>query len=339
MAFSELLFPSFTISIMTNRMRVVFMGNPGFSLPALQAVHSCWGDPVGVYTAPDRRRGRGLAKGYSDIKAYSLRKNWPVFQPSSLRRESAIQQFRELSPDLAVVAAYGLLIPPEMLSVPRHGFLNIHPSLLPRYRGPSPVPTAILDGAMETGVSLMLLEEGLDTGPVVAQRATKLLPGEMADALTLRLFQMGAELLQETAPRWIDGLISPSPQDDELATYTAKLSREDGRVDWREAAEMLCRRLRAYTPWPGLYTQLQGKRLRLLEVGELTQPMAGKEKADASAPGVVGIHPGAPDAIAVGTGGGTLLLVRRLQIEGRRAQNAAEFLRGYPQIIGEQLPS
>ncbi len=315
------------------------MGNPGFSLPALQAVHSCWGDPVGVYTGPDRRRGRGLAKGYSDIKAYSLGKSWPVFQPSSLKRGAAIQQFRELSPDIAVVAAYGLLIPPEMLSVPRHGFLNIHPSMLPRYRGPSPVPTAILDGVAETGVSLMLLEEGLDTGPVVAQRATKVFPGEKADALTIRLFQMGAELLEESAPRWIDRLISPTPQDDELATYTAKLSREDGRVDWWETAGMLCRRFRAYTPWPGLYTHWQGKRLRLLEVAELAQFIEGKEQAPEYAPGVVGVHPGMPDAIAIGAGNGTLLLVRCLQMEGRRAQQAAEFLRGYPQILGEQLSS
>ena len=313
------------------------MGNPGFSLPALQITHSLWGGPVGVYTAPDRRRGRGLTRGFSDIKAYSLEKCWPIVQPPSLKGETAIQQFIDLKPDIVVVAAYGLLIPPEMLSVPKHGFLNIHPSLLPKYRGPSPVPSAILDGLEETGVSIMLLDEGFDTGPVLARVATKILPGEKADALTRRLFEMGARLLAENAPRWIDGCISPQPQDPNVATYTAKLSREDGRVDWQESATMLCRRFRAYTPWPGLYTSWRGKRLRLLDVEELPT-RDEKLQPDNSAPGAVGVHSEAPDAIAIQAGGGTSLLVRRLQMEGRRAQEAAGFLRGYPQIIGERLP-
>lgn len=337
-AFSGLLFPSFTISIITYLMRVVFMGNPGFSLPALQAVHTCWGDPVGVYTAPDRRRGRGLAKGFSDIKAYSLEKCWPIFQPSSLKRGSAVQEFIDLQPDLVVVAAYGLLIPTEMLSVPKHGFLNIHPSLLPKYRGPSPVPSVILDGVEETGVSIMLLDEGFDTGPVLAREATKILPGEKADALAERLFKMGARLLVKSVPRWTGGCISPQPQDPDVATYTAKLSREDGRVDWTESATMLSRRFRAYTPWPGLYTSWRGNRLRLLDVEELSTSVE-KPQPDNPAPGVVAVHSEATDAIAIQAGGGTTLLVRRLQMEGRRAQGAGEFLLGYPQIIGERLPS
>ncbi len=316
------------------------MGNPGFSLPTLRTVHSLWGDPVGVYTAPDRRRGRGLARGFSDIKAFSVEKGWPVFQPPSLKREAAIQQFLDLAPDLVVVAAYGLLIPTEMLNVPKHGFLNIHPSLLPRYRGPSPISSAILDGVEETGVSLMLLDEGMDTGPVLAQQATKILPGERADALTVRLFEMGAHLLTESAPQWIDRHIPPQPQDSDLATYTAKLTREDGRVDWTESAGLLCRRFRAYTPWPGLYTTWRGKRLRLLDVEEFSSPMRGTEGlADKPASGAVAAHSEAPDVISIKAGGGTTILVRRLQMEGRRAQGSEEFLRGYPQIIGERLPS
>ena len=314
------------------------MGNPGFSLPALQVIHSLWGDPVGVYTAPDRRRGRGLARGFSDIKAYSLENCWPILQPSSLKVDAAIQQFIDLQPDIVVVAAYGLLIPLEMLSVPKYGFLNIHPSLLPKYRGPSPVPSAILDGVEETGVSIMLLDEGFDTGPVVAQEATKMLPGEKSDALTQRLFEMGARLLAESVPRWIDGRMSLQPQDPDGATYTAKLTREDGRVDWTESATMLCRRFRAYTPWPGLYTSWREKRLRLLDAEELPAPEEKPQTVESS-PGVVGVNSEAPDAIAIRAGGGTTLLVRRLQMEGRRAQAAAEFLRGYPQIVGERLPN
>ncbi len=314
------------------------MGNPGSSLPALQITHSLWGDPVGVYAAPDRRRGRGLARGFSDIKAYSLEKCWPIFQPPSLKIAAVIQQFIDLRPDIVVVAAYGLLIPPEMLSVPKHGFLNIHPSLLPKYRGPSPVPSAILDGVEETGVSIMLLNEGFDTGPVLAREATKILPGERADALTQRLFEMGARLLAESAPRWIDGRIIPQPQDPDVATYTAKLTREDGRVDWTESASILCRRFRAYTPWPGLYTRWRGKRVRLLDVEELPTPEEKPQTAK-SAPGAVEAYPASPDAFVVQAGGDSTLLVRRLQMEGRRPQAAAEFLRGYPQIIGERLPS
>ena len=249
------------------------------------------------------------------------------------------RQFIDLAPDLVVVAAYGLLIPTEMLNVPKHGFLNIHPSLLPRYRGPSPISSAILDGVEETGVSLMLLDEGMDTGPVLAQQATKILPGERADALTVRLFEMGARLLTESAPQWIGRHIPPQPQDSDLATYTAKLTREDGRVDWTESAGLLCRRFRAYTPWPGLYTTWRGKRLRLLDVEEFSSPMRGTDRAgrQIQLPERWRAH---SDAIAVEAGNDTRLLVRRLQMEGRRAQGAAEeFLRGYPQIIGERLPS
>ena len=322
------------------------MGTPAFSLPALQAVSACWGDAVGVYTSPDRRRGRGLSKGFSDIKAYSLERGWPVFQPMSLRGEPAVGQFQDLAPDLVVVAAYGLLIPPEMLSVPKHGFINIHPSLLPRYRGPSPVPSAILDGVDETGVSLMLLDQGLDTGPVLAQEATKIEPGERADALTLRLFQMGARLLADCAPQWIDRSIVPQPQDSTLSTYTSKLTREDGRVDWRESAELLARRFRAYTPWPGLFTYWQGKRLRLLDVEEWscsasvgTSRFEGEGLRSSNGTGVVRVMPGVPSSLVIEAGMGTCLRVNRLQLEGRLPQGADEFLRGYPQIVGERLPS
>ena len=326
------------------------MGNPAFSLPAIEAMHSCWGDPVGVYTAPDRRRGRGLSRGFSPLKAYSLERGWPIFQPPSLKRDVAIQQFIDLSPDLVVVAAYGLLIPPEMLGVPKHGFINIHPSLLPRYRGPSPVPSAILDGVEETGVSLMLLDQGLDTGPVLAQQATKILSGEKADALTLRLFNVGARLLAESAPLWIDGHIIPKPQDPTQATFTSKLTREDGQVDWRENAAMLCRRFRAYTPWPGIYTHWRGKRLRLLDVEECSPSVAVSQQTDGRAqfqeslqgeksPGAVGLSRETPGVLVVKAGDDTRLMVRQLQLEGRRPQPAADFLRGHPQFLGARLPS
>ena len=279
-----------------------------------------------------------------------MERGWPIFQPPSLKRDVAIQQFIDLSPDLVVVAAYGLLIPPEMLGVPKHGFINIHPSLLPRYRGPSPVPSAIFDGVEETGVSLMLLDQGLDTGPVLAQQATKILSGEKADALTLRLFNVGARLLAESAPLWIDGHIIPKPQDPTQATFTAKLTREDGQVDWRENAAMLCRRFRAYTPWPGIYTHWRGKRLRLLDVEECSPSVAVSQQTDGRAqfqeslqggksPGAVGLSRETPSVLVVEAGDDTRLMVRELQLEGRRPQPAADFLRGHPQFLGARLPS
>ena len=315
------------------------MGNPTFAIPALNAVYSCWGIPVGVYCAPDRRKGRGLSKGFSPVKTFAIENEWPVFQPSSLRNTTEIQNFINLSPEIVVVAAYGLLIPPQMLTVPKYGFLNIHPSLLPRYRGPSPVQSAIIKGDEATGVSLMLLEEGLDTGPVLAQETTRILPGETAEELTIRLFEQGARLLAKSAPLWIDRRISPKAQDPDLATHTSKLMREDGRVNWQETAGMLCRRFRAYTPWPGIYTQWRGKRLRLLDVEESSTTIESEHIPQRGEAGVVSSHTGDRDAILIKAGDGTRLMVRQLQLEGKRAQTAAEFLRGYPRLIGEQLPS
>ena len=321
------------------------MGNPAFAAPVIEAAHGLWGDPVGVYTAPDRRRGRGLGKGISDIKAISLDRCWPVFQPRSLKNEAAARQFEGLAPDVVVVAAYGLLIPKDMLGVPKHGFINIHPSLLPRYRGPSPVPAAILDGQETTGVSLMLLDAGMDTGPVLARRSTRIQPGERADGLTARLFRMGAELLTEFAPGWVEGRLQPQPQDASLATYTAKLAREDGLVDWRESASMIHRRFRAYTPWPGLYTFWGEKRLRLLDVdvregdAAAETPVVGTkaESGGENRPGEAFASRAKGGAVGVWCGDGGRLLVRQLQLEGRRAQSAAEFLRGYPGLVGAQL--
>jgi methionyl-tRNA formyltransferase len=235
-----------------------------------------------------------------------------------------------LRPEIIVVAAYGLFLPPAVLAVPPHGCLNLHPSLLPRHRGPSPVVTAILEGDPVTGITVMLLDQGMDTGPIIAQRQRPIGPQDTAGSLTEALFRQGAALLLETLPGWMAGRIPAQAQEPAQATLTRKVEREDGQARWDLSAEALARRCRAYTPWPGLYTTWGKQGLKLVEVEPL--PGAGAQ----AQPGLVVALtlPEAPAGIA--TAGGVLGL-KTLQLEGRRPVTAAEFLRGYPQFIGAQL--
>ena len=308
-------------------LRAVFMGTPSFVLPALDALADIPGvEVVAAYTPPDRRRGRGQAVEASPVKARAESLGIPVAQPRTFRDEAVVVELSQLRPDVIVVAAYGRLLPPETLAIPRFGCLNLHPSLLPRHRGPAPVAGAILAGDRCTGVSLMLLDEGMDTGPVIAQRERRIGESDVAADLTEQLFADGAELLAQTLPGWTDGSMRAVPQDHERATYTAKLERADGLADWEMSADTLSRRQRAYTPWPGLYTNWRDKEMKLLEVAAF--PGAGME------PGMVGEVNGA--SIAIGTGDGSLA-VRRLQMAGRRATSDEEFLRGYPEFMGSRL--
>ena len=314
--------------------RVVFMGTPPFAIPALDALHA---HPevavVAAYTPPDRRRGRGRVVEPTPVKQRALALGIPVAQPATLRDPEALARLQSWEPDVIVVAAYGRLLPPAALATPRFGCLNLHPSLLPRHRGPAPVAGAILAGDAETGVSVMLLDEGMDTGPIIAQRSRPITPDQDAAVLTDILFADGASLLMETLPRWARGELAAVPQDDRLATYTGKLERADGVADWTLDAAALAIRQRAYTPWPGLHTRWEGKELKLLDVAPLdVAPLDGD--GIAAPPGLVTATDGAPIAIGAGSG---LLAVRRLQLEGKRPADAAEFLRGYPQFQGARL--
>ena len=303
------------------------MGTPAFAVPALDALWDCPDvELAAVYTPPDRKRGRGQILEASPVKQRGQELGVPVAQPRTFRDADAVAQLESYQPDVVVVAAYGRLLPPEALSIPRFGCLNLHPSLLPKYRGPAPVSGAILAGDEVTGVSLMLLDEGMDTGPIIAQRERRVYESDDAATLTDTLFADGAALLIESLPGWIDGTIPAVEQDDERATYTSKLERADGLADWELSAEALARRQRAYTPWPGLHSMWQGKELKLLEVvavsGEDAEP---------------GLVTAAEDGgIAVGTLDG-LLAVKRLQLAGRRVSTGGEFLRGYPEFTGSRL--
>ena len=308
------------------------MGTPSFALSALNVLVEPPYQVVAVYSAPDRPSGRGLSRTESPVKQFALQRGLHVLQPPSLRKSDALQQFATLAPDVVIVAAYGLLVPPAFLALPPHGFINIHPSLLPKLRGPSPVVTAILQGLDVTGVTLMLLDQGLDTGPILAQKEASIAPDDTAETLTHRLFDEGASLLLHTLPAWTSRRLKLALQDPSLATHTRKIEKEDGDASWELTAQDLHRRLRAFTPWPGLYTRWQGKALKILEA----QPLPGESSS--SVPGSVVNHPSTGKGLAVVTGKG-LLKVTALQIEGKRSASAQDFLRGYPSILGARLPS
>lgn len=309
-------------------LRIIFMGTPLFAVPALSALMNVGHDVVAVYTQPDRRSGRGRRLAAPPVKEFAQQRGLPVFQPASLREDTeARRRIEDLAPDAIVVAAYGLFLPDDTLAVPRLGCLNIHPSLLPRHRGPSPVATAILNGDETTGVTIMLLDEGMDTGPILAQRETPIGANETCDKLTVRLFDMGANLLVETLEQWRAGHISPTPQDDANATITRRLQRADGQIDWNQPAISLSRQVRAFTPWPGTFTTWDGRTLKILEADPL-------DTARDNPPGkIVAIN---NSQVASVTGQGVLRLLS-VQIEGRRASSAADFIRGYPDFIGSIL--
>jgi len=319
-------------------MRIVFMGTPEFAVPVLEKLcnaEDC--EVVAVYAPPDRPRGRGRGVEFAPVKSAAIALGLPVSQPSSFRSRAAQSELAAWAPDVIVVAAYGKLLPAGVLEVPEHGCLNIHPSLLPRYRGPSPVVASILDGVSVTGVSLMLLDEGMDTGPVIAQREHALDGTENAGELTAQLFAAGADLLVETLGPWAAGGIKAVRQDETLATITRKLERSDGVAEWGLSAAELERRQRAFTPWPGLFTQWNDRSLRLVEV------CSGEDLADyngpsAPAPGEVIALPLKEIPVGVATANGFLGL-KTVQLEGRRGMASAEFIRGYPDFIGSRLGS
>ena len=313
-------------------MRLVFMGTPQFVVPVLDSlVENPDVEVVGVYATPDRPRGRGLAPEMPPVKARASTLGLEVYQPATLRSASAQDQLANLRPDLIVVAAYGRLLPPPVLDLPRHGCLNLHPSLLPSYRGPSPVVTAILEGQAVTGVTLMRLDAGMDTGPIIARRQRPISPDDTAGTLTEALFRLGADLLLESLPLWVEGQLPAQPQDDSQATVTRKLERADGQADWRLSAVQLERRWRAYTPWPGLFTHWRGQVVKLLDVAAMPRAAASGDS-----PGLVVPLPQDETPVGIVTSQG-VLGVKTLQLEGRRPTGAREFLRGYPQFMDSQL--
>lgn len=305
--------------------RTVFFGSPDFAVPTLDALIDSPYRPVAVVTQPDRGAGRGRKLRRPPVAECAAEAGIAVVQPARLRDPEAVAALADLAPDLQIVAAYGQLLPPSVLEAPRHGTLNVHASLLPRWRGASPVSAAIAAGDAETGATIMLVDETEDTGPILAQRATPIGARETAGELSDRLAHLGAELLLETIPRWLAGELRPQAQDAALATRARRGRKDAGRVDWALPAAQLARNVRAYTPWPGAFTELGGQRVRLAA--------AAVEEGSGTPGEVVGVD---QDAIRVGTGEG-VLAVERLQRAGKREMSAAEFARGAGDLVGKRF--
>ena len=301
------------------------MGTADFACPSLVALNDTPRiEVVAVVTQPDRPKGRQLIPPPSPVKLEAESHHLRVHQPERLRND--ISFLEQLAPGLIVVAAYGQILPQAILDLPPHGCLNVHGSLLPAYRGAAPIQRAILDGQAATGVTIMQMDAGLDTGAILSKTVTPIEPTDNAQTLHDRLAKLGAVLLLKTIPRHVAGEIAAKPQDDTLATHAAKITRDMGGIDWSQPATQLWNRARAFTPWPGVFTRLDGKLLKLLEV----------EPADADSPGPGVVGQADADGIVVGCGNGALRITQ-LQKEGAKRLAAAEFLAGTPLPAGTQL--
>ncbi len=305
-------------------MRLVFAGTPDFSVPALEALLKAGHEVVGVYTQPDRPAGRGMKLRPSPVKQMALKHGLPVFQPETLKTPEARAQLAELSPEAMVVVAYGLILPKAILETPARGCLNIHASLLPRWRGAAPIQRAIEAGDTETGITIMQMDEGLDTGPMLLKKTTPILPEDTAQTLHDRLSRLGGEAIVEALGQ-LDTL-TPQPQDETLATYAKKLTKAEGEIDWHQPAKVIKRKIHAFNPWPTAYTHLDGKPLKLLTATALPGPCH-------EAPGEVILVE--KDGIDITCGEG-LLRVHTLQPAGKKAMAAADFANGHA-LLGKRL--
>lgn len=314
---------------MTYKPRIVFAGTPEFSVPPLQALIDAGHAPRAVYTQPDRPAGRGRRLRASPVKQLAERRGLPVHQPESLRAAGARQELADLEPDLMVVVAYGLILPQAVLDIPRRGCVNIHASLLPRWRGAAPIQRAILAGDSETGVCLMQMERGLDTGPVLARAATPIHGDDTGGSLHDRLSLIGASLLAQSLDALLDGSMPAVPQDDAQASYAAKLDKTEARIDWAESAAAIQRRIAAFNPWPVAETRRNGNRLRLWRA-QVDDPDHRSDEVPGTLLSV------ARDGIRVACGRGILRLLS-LQADGGRALEVAAFLNGHPLQAGERL--
>ena len=307
-------------------MNFVFFGTSEFAIPILDALEKQGWPPKLIITTPDKPSGRGLKPKSSPVKIWAKKNDIPVFQPENLKSPEFIKHLQDILCPVSVVASYGKIIPKEILDVFPKGILNVHPSLLPRWRGADPIRSAILAGDKKTGVSIMLIDEKMDHGPTLAARELEFL---ISNFKFLKLYgfltELGGKLLVETLPKWLTGEIEPKEQDHSKATYTKKITKEDGHINWAEPAEIIERKIRALNPWPGTYSFWNGKRIKILE-SQLRSDFNQKWTKS-------GFVHRQNSGLGITCKDGAIL-VKKLQMEGKKIQSATEFLNGYPDIIG-----
>ncbi|MBI3853490.1 MAG: methionyl-tRNA formyltransferase [Verrucomicrobia bacterium] len=303
-------------------LRIIFMGTAEIACASLAALaQRPEFKPIAVVTQPDRPKGRDLKLQPSPVKVLAARLGVPVLQPHRARDEKFVQELRQLQPDLITVAAYGQILPPAILELPRFGCLNVHASLLPKYRGASPIQSAILHDESETGITIMRMDAGLDTGDILTQQATTIAATDDAETLHDRLANLGADLLVRTIPDYVAGKIKPRTQPAEGVSYAPKITKQNGRLDWTQPARTLWNRIRAFTPWPGAFTYLAAQPkphlLKIWQADVVERPGRPGEIMLADKSGII-----------VACGGGALRILK-LQLEGGRRLTAQEFLAGH----------
>jgi len=309
-------------------LNIVFAGTPEFAVSSLKALNKSRHNVIAVYTQPDRPAGRGRKLQASPVKQYAVANGLPVFQPDNLKNPDDLKQLESLQPDIMVVVAYGLILPPRVLEVPRLGCLNVHASLLPRWRGAAPIQRAIEAGDRMTGVTIMQMDTGLDTGAMLLKKETPIEKDDTAANLHDRLAELGAEALIMALEKLEQGTLSGEPQDEHEATYAKKLEKAEAQIDWSLPADVLVRKIRAFNPWPAANCSFSGKRLRVLQASAIPSPHDNLESGTVSEID--------ENTISVQTGDGCLA-ISRLQLEGGRPQTVREFLNGHQLRVGDRL--
>lgn len=312
-------------------MRIIFMGTPDFSVPTLERLIASEHEIIAVVTQPDKPKGRGKEIQMPPVKELALKHQLPVYQPVRARDSEFIAEMRALAPDVMVVIAFGQLLSGEMLAVPKHGCINIHASLLPKYRGASPIQWAVINGEKISGITTMMMAEGMDTGDMLDTLTVTLDEKETGGSLFDRLSLLGGDLILETLGKLADGTLVRVPQDDAQATYVKKISKAYGDIDWSLPAIEIERLIRGLNPWPSAYTHYKGKMLKIWAADVIAE--TGAESAADRCGEVI---EAAGDVLCVQTGDG-LLQIRSLQLEGKKRMDTAAFLRGYPVAIGDRF--
>lgn len=308
-------------------MRIIYLGTPAFAIAPLHALVNAGYEVVAVITQPDKPAGRNRLLTPPPVKVAAQELGLEVLQPFNLRDPAVLEHITSLQPDVGVVAAYGEILRKAMLRIPPLGYLNIHPSLLPLYRGPAPVAGAILAGDSQTGVTIMKLDAGMDSGPILGQVTVPLPHDARTPAITEMLFQRGAEIVSDLLRQYADGTIEPQPQDDSRAVITRMLSKGDGLIDWTAPASVIERRVRAYDPWPGTYTSWYGQQVKVL---------AASVTSDTSSTAAPGTIVATKTSLLVATGEGILDLVE-LQPAGKRTMTGREWLAGHQNVSGQMF--